>query len=194
MATNNDWANRRMQQLVGAVIEGAGVDKSGTPYMRVQFTTGPNRGLHVMLDVGQDAEGNGPGWIHGIPNPDMAEEEARKRRAHFDAHRAWFASASEEAMKKLIALDSRFAEFYVQHTGGGCLSLQRVLDEDTRWVSISAEANIELWTDDAKKEGIWVWVDGEDGMELIKQNGKMVEHQIEFNDPIAALDYALSIS
>jgi hypothetical protein len=104
---------------------------------------------------------------------------------------SWYDDKIRHWMPRLLALDPRFKQFTVWHTGGGCLSmLRRVGDLD---VQMSSDANIDFDTPEAKEHGITVWVEH---AELGSDHPEAKEHEAlsrDFFDPIEALEYALTV-
>ncbi len=67
-----DWMKVYLAPLVGAKIVAVGVvsDDGGSrgdiwPVLHVELADGTK----YKLQICRDAEGNGAGWIHGLPNP-----------------------------------------------------------------------------------------------------------------------------
>ena len=70
---NKSWHERYYEQLLGAKVIQVHVHKdesddehySGWPTFLVEMPDGN----HMTLEVSQDEEGNGPGFIFGLPTP-----------------------------------------------------------------------------------------------------------------------------
>lgn len=65
--TEKDFWTDYYKQLVGAVVVGFGVveeDDEFWPCFNVKLVTGEV----VQIDVSQDEEGNGPGFLFGLPS------------------------------------------------------------------------------------------------------------------------------
>ena len=66
--TPDNWADLYISHLVGCKIVAAGVaDEDGEtwPYFKVVTPDG----VAMTIEVSQDQEGNGPGFLFGLPNP-----------------------------------------------------------------------------------------------------------------------------
>lgn len=59
------WTKRYMAALVGGTIEKTGVTPDGFPFFVVREKTGKR----LTIEVSQDEEGNGPGFLFGLPSP-----------------------------------------------------------------------------------------------------------------------------
>lgn len=67
------WLEEYLKPLVGAEIVGVEVhvedDYEAWPRMTVKLRSG----LKLTLEIGRDEEGNGPGFIFGLPLPETKE-------------------------------------------------------------------------------------------------------------------------
>lgn len=76
-----EFYRRYYKQLVGAtVIEFVGMNKDedmqwdeGFPCFKVKFKDG----TYGLLEISRDPEGNGGGFVFGLPLPDMREYDAK---------------------------------------------------------------------------------------------------------------------
>lgn len=57
------WA-RYYKQLEGGVIGKTGFTDDGFPFFAVKLKDG----TEVLCEISQDPEGNGPGFLHGLPD------------------------------------------------------------------------------------------------------------------------------
>jgi hypothetical protein len=57
----NEWLKKYLKPLEGRKIVKTGVNKDGFP-----FFTLDNK---VKIEISQDPEGNGPGFLFGLPDP-----------------------------------------------------------------------------------------------------------------------------
>lgn len=62
MAEENGWMKKYLKGLEGRKIVKTGVDKDGFP-----FFTLDNK---AKIQISQDSEGNGPGFLFGLPDPE----------------------------------------------------------------------------------------------------------------------------
>ncbi len=61
------WTKKYMAPLVGSKIVGVGVTEDGFPFITVEATE--KNGFSGLLEISRDTEGNGPGFIFGLPEP-----------------------------------------------------------------------------------------------------------------------------
>jgi hypothetical protein len=59
------WMERYMESLVGCKIHKTGVTDDGFPYFEI---VAPD-GSQAKIEVSQDEEGNGPGFLFGLKTP-----------------------------------------------------------------------------------------------------------------------------
>ena len=55
----NEWTKRYFQHLVGKKIVEVGVTRDGFPFFKLDDGK--------KIEVSRDPEGNGPGWLFGLP-------------------------------------------------------------------------------------------------------------------------------
>ena len=61
MSAANAWLKKYLKPLEGKKIVKTGVNKDGYPVLTLSDGT--------KIEVSKDAEGNGPGWLFGLPYP-----------------------------------------------------------------------------------------------------------------------------
>lgn len=61
---DSKWLKKYMEPLLGGRIIGVGVNRDGFPYFLVVPQDGGNT---LRIEVSQDPEGNGPGFLFGLP-------------------------------------------------------------------------------------------------------------------------------
>ena len=71
MSKQNEWLQSYLKTMVGGTIKSVGVTDDGFPFFVVQ----KGRDSYTV-EVSQDEEGNGPGFLFGLPVP--AADAARK--------------------------------------------------------------------------------------------------------------------
>lgn len=70
-----EYYNKYYGQLVGATIESAGVvaeDEFGSVNFWPTIHIVTPDGQKLVLEVSQDPEGNGPGFLFGLPTPNQS--------------------------------------------------------------------------------------------------------------------------
>ena len=67
---NRSWMRKYMAALVGGRITQAGVTKDGWPYFNVSVRVPGMGEVSFKVEVSQDPEGNGPGFLFGLPDPE----------------------------------------------------------------------------------------------------------------------------
>lgn len=72
--TRESWLEAYLKPLVGAEIVSVGTFDDGAglwPVLNVKTKDGQT----VKLEISQDEEGNGPGFIYGLPDPPPDQKE-----------------------------------------------------------------------------------------------------------------------
>jgi len=68
-ATRDSWLQRYLATMVGARVVQVGVTDDGWPFFDLQEP--PRKGgRRHRVEVSCDPEGNGPGFLHGLPQPE----------------------------------------------------------------------------------------------------------------------------
>jgi len=70
--TENQWLNKYYQGAIGFKIVGTGISEDGFPQLILQKGRGKTR-EEIVLEVSCDEEGNGAGFLFGLPDPVPAE-------------------------------------------------------------------------------------------------------------------------
>ena len=65
------WFKKYLAPLVGSKIVAVGVNADGFPTITVEKDVDEvgQPGISTKLEISRDEEGNGPGFIFGLPNP-----------------------------------------------------------------------------------------------------------------------------
>ena len=63
-----DWEKKYVSALKGGKIVSTGVTSDGFPYFEVEKGRGATK-VKYRVEVSQDPEGNGPGFLFGLPMP-----------------------------------------------------------------------------------------------------------------------------
>ena len=61
MSQEHDWLKKYLKHLEGKKITKTGVNKDGYPFFVLDDKS--------KIEVSQDEEGNGPGFLFGLPTP-----------------------------------------------------------------------------------------------------------------------------
>ena len=61
MGSENTWMKKYLKHLEGKKIVSTGVNKDGFPFFILDDKS--------KIEVSQDEEGNGPGFLFGLPQP-----------------------------------------------------------------------------------------------------------------------------
>ena len=64
-----DWTMRYYQGAVGFTVKSVGMSEDGFPFLILKKRVG-NKTETLRLEVSQDEEGNGAGFLFGLPIPD----------------------------------------------------------------------------------------------------------------------------
>lgn len=65
MNGRNEWMRRYLKPLEGRTIKATGITPDGFPFFELDDG--------AVIEVSRDAEGNGPGWLFGLPQPQTAK-------------------------------------------------------------------------------------------------------------------------
>lgn len=60
---SDTWMEQYLKPMVGGKIIAVGVSEDGFPWFRIEH---PEHGI-LTVEVSQDGEGNGPGFLFGLP-------------------------------------------------------------------------------------------------------------------------------
>ena len=69
----NEWLKTYLGSMVGSTIKSVGVSDDGYPF----FVIEKGRESYTV-EISQDEEGNGPGFLFGLPKPAVSARAARK--------------------------------------------------------------------------------------------------------------------
>jgi hypothetical protein len=67
MSREKSWAQKYYEGAIGLTIVGVEIDEDGFPVLLCTDKARP--AVEVRLEVSQDEEGNGPGFLFGLPTP-----------------------------------------------------------------------------------------------------------------------------
>jgi hypothetical protein len=65
------WTDRYLEPLIGAKVYNVGEDEEGFPY--IELLPAKAGESPIRLEISRDEEGNGPGFIFGLPHPEPEE-------------------------------------------------------------------------------------------------------------------------
>ena len=84
MTNDTNWLKHYYSGAIGFKIVGATISPDGFPQLVCQKGRGKDR-EEIVIEVSQDEEGNGAGFLFGLPIPDRKAIEVEKFKAGLEA-------------------------------------------------------------------------------------------------------------